>query len=91
MRLFELLKVLTGDAKIINQYGTELFRIENNKVSISDVVDYGSLFVSEIEIYDGIFKITLMGCEDFVTLRESGIDENGMLKNNSAISNKVTD
>lgn len=60
MRLFELLKALKGDAKIVNQYDTELFRIENNKVSISDVMNYGNFFVSEIEIYEGIFKITLM-------------------------------
>ena len=59
MRLFELLKILTGDAKIINQYGTELFRIENNRVYISDVMNYGNFFVSEIEMYEGIFRITI--------------------------------
>lgn len=48
---------------------------------------YGQAYLVDLKPGD----IIPISSGDFITLKESDIDENGMLKNNVTISNKITD
>ena len=48
---------------------------------------YGQVYWVDLKPGD----IIPISCGDFITLKESDIDENGMLKNNVTVSNKITD
>ena len=48
---------------------------------------YGQAYWVDLKPGDIISTV----CGDFITLKESDIDENGMLKNNVTVSNKISD